>query len=284
MAQRFGFGLSGVLVGMLNANGIVIGNDSTGAAAGDVDGQMLFRMRGAQVVPVQSPDPNYQQGQGDDEIIAQIQFTGDTLENGNITTAVRDLALEAKLKGTGNRTYGNMTFGSQNPGGVNPRDVCIIAQRRSKVLSDGTTKWEGSVIPSATLNPNGTTYTSRGIDAYAYAFGASRSQGYPWGQTFVTSVENKTSDTIIPFETSNPFMVQVWQGDGNEDSFNFGLEPAGVTSSEVAIFVNGYYQTIGSQITPITGTGFTVAAGAVANGVYIHAVYEVADLFKKVIS
>jgi hypothetical protein len=76
-------------------------------------------------------------------------------------------------------------------------------------------------------------------------------------------------------------MIQTWQGDGAETTFNFGIAPVTATSADVRIFVNKLPQDLSAAFASVSTTSFTFNS-APASGVYIHAVYNVADLFKKV--
>jgi len=270
--NRIAAGFDRIFYGVNNSDGILIGNDATGAAAGNTTGQSLLRLEGARTIPVAIPEPERVTVTGDNEPKVSFNFPSADLPQGILEMAVRDQSFEALVQGTKEQVLGDLSIGSLMPSGANSRNMCLLLMRQAKKwegAARGSTAWEILFVPTCEITPLYADITERQFSPYRYSINLSKSARAPWGATFTEGLHGTTEMPLVPIESDNPVMVHAWQGNAVVQAFNLAYTPK--TIAKVHAFMNNGVHNPGATV-----AGLTVTYGAVpANGQYCHALYEV---------
>lgn len=271
---RIGAGYRYLFYGVMGASGYLIGNTADGATAGDQDGQPMQRLRGAQTIPVNTPDSQVVTVMGDDGPMTTFDFGPDGLPTGVFEQAVRDPVFDALVQGSKVRTVGDLVMNARQPVGTTQPDICLLVMRRAKSWDAGergSSAWEGYFIPKANVRPLGPNVQQRTDSAYRYSFNASMSDRYPFGATFTEAEDGTTSAPVIDVSGDYPIHLVPYQGDGSETVFNLAYTP--VSAAKVYIYVDGVKQVLTTDYT-ISGKVVTFLS-APADASRILAMYEV---------
>lgn len=270
--------------GYNDANGYYQGTDPLAApSAGDQDGSGMFRLVGAQTVPLAPSEAEVVNVLGDDEPLTQFSFESPDLPSGVLQTATENLTLEANSQGTKVETLGDLTIGVRQPTGTTPASLCLAFQRQAKdwtIGALGVSKRSGLWVPRAELRPRGPAdLTQRQHSPTQWNIVTSKSDRKPWGATLSSATNGTTSAALIPIKSSYILQLHRWTGDNSETDFFLPYVAVG-TSTTLFIFIDGqiFHPTTHYTVTTNTPTGKTTIAflSAPANGAIINCVYGVA--------
>ena len=224
-----GAGFSYVIVFTKNADGVIIGSDAVEPVAGASDGNTGLRVEAAQTMPVTIPDSDLVDVMGDDFPTVQFDFGASSLPSGILELAARNLFLEALVQGTTVYEIGNIDIGVLAPSVEDLADVALLLGRRAKSWSPGSRgvrRWELLFIPACTMNPKGLAdLTQRAHGPYRFHISASKGNIMPWGETFYNAAFGVDSAALEPIEANLPYVLDIFQGDGVNLTFNLSHVP-----------------------------------------------------------
>ncbi len=227
------------------------------------------------------PEPRTVAHRGDDVIFAIQMLPPDTAITGTYKTGIEDLALEAAL--TGNKVVQvgeiNLINVATNLAGFE-NQVAIIAQQAGqpagKGASDaGVAGWNQIIFPKAWLIPRsgGMTEANNPYEKN-YALVPTMSSKYPWGLTMTTNDDGCLAAFVQKGNSQFPLWWANFKGDGSTTQFSFSANYQAVSTSKMAVYLNGTLQTSG--ITKATDK--VTFAVAPANDANIAVIYEVANI------
>jgi len=227
------------------------------------------------------PEPRTVAHRGDDVIFAIQMLPPDTAITAALRTGVEDLALEQAL--TGNKVVQvgeiNLINVATNLAGFEYQ-TAIIAQQpgqpAGKGASDaGVAGWNQIIFPKAWLIPR-TGGMSEANNPFEknYAVIPTMSSRYPWGKALSANDDGCLSAFFQKGNSQFPMWWANFKGDGSTTQFSFSANYQAVSTSKMAVYVNGTLQTSG--ITKATDKiTFTAAPADDAN---IAVIYEVANI------
>lgn len=267
-----GAGFNFCFVGTLNSDGVVIGSGDTEPVAGAADGNTLLRVEGAQTAPIQIPDSDVVDVLGDDEHQVSFDFGESSGINGALELSTRSLWFEAYVQNTSVYTVGGLSAGVQSPTPQNLRNLVGLFMRRAVSwypATRGNEKWEIIFAPGITINPKGVAITQRQHDAYRYFITLSKSNIFPWGETFFDSAIGANTAPLVPIESTAPYALDIFKGDGARTVFNLAKTP--LTGGSSIIVVNKLQAAATISAAPDRVT-FVAAPG---NNQFVHVFYQV---------
>lgn len=261
---------------------MVLGSDGYPIAAGTKTNvyEGLAIERGRELT-INFPEPRMIAHRGDDVIFALQMLPPDTAVTGALRTGIEDLALEQAL--TGNKVVQvgeiNLINVATNLAG-SEYQVAIIAQQpgqpAGKGASDaGVAGWNQLIFPKAWLIPR-TGGMSEANNPYEknYTLSPTMSSKYPWGLAMTTNADGCLAAFFQKGNSQYPMWWANFKGDNSVTEFSFSANYQAVSTSKMAVYVNGTLQTSG--ITKATDKiTFTAAP---ANDANIAVVYEVASI------
>lgn len=261
---------------------MVLGSDGYPIAAGTKTNvyEGLAIERGRELT-INFPEPRMIAHRGDDVIFALQMLPPDTAVTGALRTGIEDLALEQAL--TGNKVVQvgeiNLINVATNLAG-SEYQVAIIAQQpgqpAGKGASDaGVAGWNQLIFPKAWLIPR-TGGMSEANNPYEknYTLSPTMSSKYPWGLAMTINADGCLAAFFQKGNSQYPMWWANFKGDNSVTEFSFSANYQAVSTSKMAVYVNGTLQTSG--ITKATDKiTFTAAP---ANDANIAVVYEVASI------
>jgi hypothetical protein len=252
--------------GYNDTNGYYQGTDPLNApAAGNQDGSGMFRLVGAQTVPLAPTEAEVITVSGDDEPLTQFSFDSPDLPSGVLQTATENLTLEANAQGTKVEVLGDLTIGVRQPTGSTPASLCMAFQRQAKdwtIGALGVSKRSGLWVPRIELRPRGPAdLTQRQHSPSQWNLITSKSDRKPWGATFTATENGTTSAALIPIKSSYILQLHRWTGDNSQTDFFLPYVAVG-TPTTLFVFINGELQTVTTHytVTPGTPSGKTTIA------------------------
>jgi hypothetical protein len=242
--------------GLLDSNGVFIGNGTTAPAAGAQTGSALARIDGFKSADTSVPELERVQATGDDSALTEFQFESTALAGGNLEVAVHDMDFAAKVLGLSVIDNGNLSHAALGqPKNPDRKDVVLVLQRIAKSYtagSRGTSRYEGIIVPKGTVTPLLSSFAERAVGNPRYQITMSKSDAYPWGATLSTGTEGTEEAAFIEFATPNPLMIERWTGDGAETVFNLTETAAAADADNVLVWVDGLPQTYTTHYTTTT--------------------------------
>jgi len=227
------------------------------------------------------PEPRTVAHRGDDVIFAIQMLPPDTAITGAYKTGVEDLALEQAL--TGNKVVQvgeiNLINVATNLAGFEYQ-VAVIAQQAGQPAGKGTSDvgvagWNQIIFPKAWLIPR-TSGMSEAANPFEknYALVPTMSSKYPWGLDMTANADGCLAAFFQKGNSQFPMWWANFKGDSSVTQFSFSTSYQAVSTSKMAVYVNGTLQTSG--ITKATDKiTFSVAPADNAN---IAVIYEVANI------
>jgi len=261
---------------------MVLGSDGYPIAAGTKTNvyEGLAIERGRELT-INFPEPRMIAHRGDDVIFALQMLPPDTAVTGALRTGIEDLALEQALTGNKVVTVGeiNLINVATNLAG-SEYQVAIIAQQPGQpagkgAFDAGVAGWNQLIFPKAWLIPR-TGGMSEANNPYEknYTLSPTMSSKYPWGLAMTTNADGCLAAFFQKGNSQYPMWWANFKGDNSVTEFSFSANYQAVSTSKMAVYVNGTLQTSG--ITKATDKiTFTAAP---ANDANIAVVYEVASI------
>ncbi len=261
---------------------MVLGSDGYPIAAGtktDVyEGLAIERGR---ELTINFPEPRIIAHRGDDVVFALQMLPPDTAVTGALRTGIEDLALEQALTGNKVVTVGeiNLINVATNLAGFE-NQVAVIAQQPGQpggkgAADAGVAGWNQIIFPKAWLIPR-TGGMSEANNPYEknYTLSPTMSSKYPWGLAMTANADGCLSSFFQKGNSQYPMWWANFKGDNSTLVFSFSASYQAVSTSKMAVYVNGVLQTSG--ITKATDKiTFSVAPADNAN---IAVIYEVASI------
>ena len=261
---------------------MVLGSDGYPIAAGTKTNvyEGLAIERGRELT-INFPEPRMIAHRGDDVVFALQMLPPDTAVTGALRTGIEDLALEQAL--TGNKVVQvgeiNLINVATNLAG-SEYQVAIIAQQPGQPAGKGAPDagvagWNQLIFPKAWLIPR-TGGMSEANNPYEknYTLSPTMSSKYPWGLAMTTNADGCLAAFFQKGNSQYPMWWANFKGDNSVTEFSFSANYQAVSTSKMAVYVNGTLQTSG--ITKATDKiTFTAAP---ANDANIAVVYEVASI------
>lgn len=272
---RIAAGFDFIFYGVRNVNGYFQGNDATGAAAGNTNGQGALRLEGARTIPVSLPQDDVVTVTGDNEPKVSFTFPSANLPSGILELAVRDMDFDALVQGTKIETIGDLSVGTLQPSGASKPDMLLLLMRQAKKWDSGVrgvSAWEVLFVPSCEITPLYADITERQFNAYRYGINISKADRFPWGATYTEIVHGTPSSALVPIDSDYPIQLHSFQGDGAQDTFILDVAP--ISLAKTYVYVNGVKQVPTTQFTLSSKTVTFVAAPA--SSAIINVMYEVA--------
>jgi hypothetical protein len=241
------------------------------------DGFPMVRLDGVKTANVQIKEPESVFISGDDGPIGAFIFPNEETPKFDLITAVNDLGAVALYSGTKVYADGDINVGVLQPDSPTFPDVSLVLMRRA-ISRDagatlGLTRWEGVIIPRATIIPAG----SEGLEQkkggqYKYSVICNFSSTLPHGRAVTATNFGTTAAPIFPFTADNRIHFQTFISDGIITDFNLSKTPASsVITTKNRIIVNGTIQAAG--VTVNTSTKVVHFTSAPAAG-YVAVMYE----------
>jgi hypothetical protein len=269
-----------------NLDGAIIGSDATEPTAGSTNGNTGLRVEGAMTVPVAIPDSELADVLGDDEPLVQFDWGEGTLPSGVLELAARNLYFEAQCQGTlvYEPNTGTIRIGVLSPSPRELADLALLFHKRAKTWqpgSRGVKRWESLFIPACTIVPKGNAdWTQRQHAPYRYSISMSKADIFPWGETFYDAAIGTKSAPIEPIESHYPYWLDIFKGDGVQDTFALSKTPitlavdadATEVVSEARIIVPPANYTISTTPNIVFDPG-----SEPANGALVHVWYPIAE-------
>lgn len=247
-------GLNYCFYGFIDANGDIIGTETSSVTKGAV-GSPMGRLQGAKTAPLSVNEPDLVNATGDDTALAQFVFDSNELPNGVLEFAVTALDVEAIMQGTSTTDYGEIRLGVRQPKDVTRPNICLILQARAKSADSGTkglSRWYGVMVPVCNITPMGGDFSERTPLNSRYAITAQNADTLPWGATLVTAVHGTEQAPLLPFIADNPVSIHSFVGNNVVTGFVLGLTP--VSEAKTEVFVDGLVQNSGWALTVATKT------------------------------
>lgn len=274
-AARIAAGYDYTFYGVRNSDGYLQGNDGTGAAAGNTNGQGMLRLEGGRTIPVSIPQDEVVTPTGDNEPTVSFTFPSSNLPSGILETASKNLDFEALCQGTKVETVGGLSVGLQGPSGSTKENMVLLLMRQAKKWAAGVrgvAAWECQFVPSCEISPLGGDWTERQFSPYRYGINISKADRFPWGATYTEAVHGATSSALVPIFSDNPIQLHAFQGNGSQDTFILDVAP--ISLAKTYVYVNGVKQVPTTQFTLSSKTVTFVSPPA--SSAIINVMYEVA--------
>lgn len=275
MGKRIGAGFDRIEYGTVDVStGLLMGNTATGATAGAAAESAMLRLRGAQTIPVEIPEPERVVPLGDNEPRTSFSFPGAELPGGLLEMSDADTTFNALIQGTKVRTEGNYSFGALSPSGNAPQQMCLNLMRQTKKQDAGEvgiTGWEGVFVTRCTIVPLFTTITQRAHTPYRYQVNIDPSDRALIGYTFTEGIDGTTQMALQEWDGDYPPHLGAFKGNASATAFTLAYTPVNATG--VVVTVNGVRQTYTTHYT-VSGNTLTMLS-APATGLFVNVLYEV---------
>lgn len=239
-------GLQQSWMGFLDANGFLLGSDTSAPAAG-ATGSGMLRILGVKSANATVPERERTQSTSEDgELVYDFDFPSPNSRAFIIETALQDLAMEAKLIGKPVEAIAGGLMGYEDITNAPEYDTCIIIQSRSKKADSGVNGqkgWSGKYYPLATVQALGRSgYDERGAAVYRLSVTPQLAAKNNWGVTFRDANGVDFFARARPYSFSQPIYLHRYVGNGVLTTFNLDYAPIDVASISV-------YSSVGAALT-----------------------------------
>ena len=223
-------GLYSVTIFTKDANGLLLGSDSTGPVSGDADGTFGIRVEGAMTVPLGEPDSEFVDVVGDDEPEAQFDFGAATSPSGIFEVTTRNPYLESMLMGlTAYAPNADNVTNLIGAAGVELTDVALLFQHEAKTNQPGlrgSSRWESQFVPTATVRAiNQADLTQRTHTPLRLSISISKGNLLPWGETMYSGNLGAAAANIAVSQNLYPHWTEIYEADGIQTVFNLTRPP-----------------------------------------------------------
>lgn len=269
-----GFRHGQVLV--LGADGYPIENSSGKELV--YEGLAIERGRELMITP---PDPRTVAHKGDDVVFALQMLPPDTALTATYKTALEDLELEEALTGNLAVTVGeiNLINGMTDLMGFE-NQVAIVAQQAGQPAGKGQSDlgiagWNNIIFPKAWMVPK-QSGMAEDNNPYEKNFSVipTMSTKYPWGLAMTALADGCLSAYFQKGNSQYPMWIANFKGDGSTLVFTLNTAYNAVSTSKMALFVDGVLTSAGVTLA-VDDITFNAAPDDDAN---ITVVYEVAGI------
>lgn len=266
-----------------NSSGYAIGNAATLPSAGGQTAQPMGRLHGVKDFPFTPNEPEVVNVTGDDGAISQFQFNPIELPQGVMTTGVNDMAFAALAMGVSTFDVGGMTLMGLQPGDYTPVDFCLLTVSQAKDYTSGSSHYYGLFIPNVQVYYQGPTDMSeRNAISFRWNLTANPSGYLPWGTALTSGTHGDTQFTAFEWTGPRPLMMDTWQGNNTQATFNLSEDIYEDTANNISVWVNGAAATWKSsgagagEFEVAESTTDSITLGTVpANGAVVQALYGI---------
>ncbi len=251
---------------------------STSAPSQGATGSPAFNLEGIKTASPTIPEPEIVPVTGDDDLLAEFDFSATTARSFQIEYSVEDLNILSAILGTNVVTWGEAKVSMLDIPNPPERNIGLIFQSRAKKRNlgvSGQKGWNGTIIPLATLTPLGrASYDERGAAVFRMQVTPQQAQYDPVGITIAAANYGSSGGRYQTFFTENPITLHTWRGTGVVTQFTLQHRP--ITAAKTPVWSNRVAATTNSVSTtaPYSATVSAAPAGAAAAA----SVYEF-DLF-----
>jgi len=272
-----------VAAGFQHGQIMVLGADGYPVAASTktdlYEGLAIERGRELTVTP---PDPRTIAHKGDDVVFAIQHLPPDTAVTMAYKTGIDDMALEAALNGTIVTTVGEINILPQltdRQGREN--QVCIIGQQMGQPAGKGAADagvagWRQIIVPMAKMiaKPTGMAEANNPYEKN-FTVVPTMVTKMPWGRALAEGTDGCLSAFQLQANSFYPLWWANFKGDGATLVFTFNTAYQAVSTTKMAVFVNGVLTT--ANLTKATDK-ITFTSTAPADDANIAVIYEVASI------
>lgn len=252
-------------LGFLDSNGFLAGSSPTAPSQGAA-GSAMVRLYGIKEAPVAVPEQDVVQVTGDDDLIAEFDFTNIGTRSFVAEFAVEDLNMVAQLQGTLVETVGEIKMTGLDVIAPAELNVCLILQSRAKKIDAGVRGqkgWAGVIIPVATAKPLGRNgFSERTPGVYRLQITPQTASNHPWGISILDANAGTSGQRFTVFTAENPITMHAHSGNGALSTFTLDYAP--VSAAKTKVYSARVAQTTSSVSTSapysVTITGTPIGA------------------------
>lgn len=153
VGRRGAAGVQQSWYGLWDSNNNFIGASETAPTPGNVS--HARRLYGVKEAAPTIPESETVQITGDDDLLAEIQFSSIQSRRFNASLAAEDLTLINHIQGTTTRTWGEASVTGLDIGSLPNRNFAVWFQSRSVALEapqSGRSQWSGLMVPLAQMS------------------------------------------------------------------------------------------------------------------------------------
>jgi hypothetical protein len=229
-----------VWYGLRNSSGIFVGSTATVPAAGNQDGSALAQLGGVQDFPLQILDPSYPSQPGDGGTLARFINKPTELPQTTANFGAMDMTFAALATTM-------LTFDVGGGAGVltqpyNPtfRDMVMLAISPGKAQDTGyvdTSIYECDLWFNVNCYPKfRNSYQTGTLPTYSVGMIANYGERLPWGTALAAGTHGDTKAAGLHFTWPYRPILQCWQLNGTEVTFNLAKNIALDAATNLAAF------------------------------------------------
>lgn len=223
-------------LGIIDGNGFLVGSATTAPSQGAA-GSAMIRMTGIKEAPVAVPEQDVVQATGDDDLIAEFDFTNIGTRSFVAEFAVEDLNTVALLQGTLVETVGEIKMTGLDVIAPAELNVCVILQSRAKKQDSGVRGqkgWSGTIIPIASAKPLGRNgFSERSPGTFRLQITPQTASNHPWGISILDANAGTSGQRFTVFTAENPITMHAHTGTGALTTFTLDYAPISAAKTKV---------------------------------------------------
>jgi hypothetical protein len=228
--------------------------NSSGYPDGDESGAVAYdgiRLEGAKSFTSTVPDPRIVTHTGDDRAFAQDVLPPTEMETATLTTGKTNLSLDAALTGTKvEDLLGDVNMGvtSSDKQGAEPQ-VMVFGWRQALDTEKGSStygqrRYITRMYPSCRIIPKPASMEDGAADENSYSVVPTVVTKTPWGKALAEITNGATEGQSLRFISSNPLMMNKWNGNGTLSTFTLSNTP--ISATKTRVHANGTVATVSS--------------------------------------
>lgn len=256
--------------GVIDSTGYFQGSTATPPTAGSKTGSGVDELYGVKNFPFSPLETERVTVTGDNQALAEFLFDPIELPNFTMELGAANLDFDALVQSCTVEDVADISIVALQPTDMTYRDIVLIVQSQAKTV-DGTSHWEGLIVPLANIFPMGRNSYQERIEAtYQYSVITNKATTYPWGDAI--DEENLGTVKTPAFRFSSPYRRKLWRWTGNNTETEFTLPETVVaaSASAVPVWQNGVQLEYGAGAGKYTVSGTTLTFGtAPSNGAKI---------------
>lgn len=261
-------------LGFIDGNGFMVGSATTAPSSGAA-GSPMIKLVGIKEAPAAVPEAEVVQSTGDDDLIAEFDFTNTQSRSFVAEFAVDDLNLTALLQGTLVETVGEIKMTGLDVIAPAELNVCVILQSRAKKQDAGVVGqkgWSGTILPIATAKPLGRNgFSERSPGVFRLQITPQTAGNHPWGITIADANAGTTGQRFTTFTAENPITMHAHIGTGALQTFTLDYAP--ISAAKTAVYSRRVVQTT-STVSASSPYNVTISSTAPIAGSQMVTVYE----------
>ncbi len=239
-------------------------NDSGGVAAGSAGtvaagaaGSPSGRLLGIRTADINVPDSVEFTRAGDNQPLGKFLFSATETPGFTMELDAVDQSFIAAIAGLLVQNIGDMSMVPEAAKDLAIVDVGLLFLRDAKSKqsgSDGTSMFEGLLIPQANLYNLGSPFEFQAGGPHRYRVALQSTNVLPYGATLTNALNGTDAAAYERFTFEHRLDVHAYVGDNAQATFVTQYTPAGTTVSKVHVYKDGIRQTSGVTVTQATKT------------------------------